>query len=75
MLLEAEELDREDKDDEKDELRPGPAFAVALTAELTALVDGGAGGFFLMGSPAASTNVLLFGAGSGTARKLSAGWL
>jgi hypothetical protein len=66
VFREAEEFDREDAEEEKDVLRPIPAFTVALTAELTALDEVGAGCIFLMGSPAASANVLLFGAGSGT---------
>jgi hypothetical protein len=71
VLLEAEEFDRDENVDESDELRPGPAFAVALIAGVTILDEGGAGWFFLKGSPAVSTNVLLFGAGSGTAHELS----
>jgi hypothetical protein len=74
VFLEVEEFDRDDTEDEKDELRPGPAFAVVLTAGLTVLVEGGAGMLFLMGSPAFSTNVLLFDGGSGTGEELSEQW-
>ncbi len=71
VLLEAEEFDRDENEDDKDELRPGPAFAVALAAGVTVLDEGGAGWFFMIGSPAASTNVRLLGAGSGTAQEMS----
>ncbi len=71
MFLEAEEFDGDDTEEENDEFRPGPAFAVALTAGVTVLDEGGAGAVFLIDSPAVSTSVLLFGIGSGTGRKLS----
>ena len=66
MFLEETEFDREEAEEENDELRAGPAYTVDLTAELTVFDEGGAAGFFLIGSAAASTNVLLFEAGSGT---------
>ena len=55
----------EETDDENDVVRGGPASVVALTAGLTILELGGAAGFVLIVSPALSTNVFRFGAGSG----------
>ncbi len=71
MFLEEAEDDRDEKTEDSDELRPGPVFAVALTAGLTVVVEGGAGGFFLIGSPAMSARVLLLNAGSETSHELS----
>lgn len=68
VFLDEDEFDREEKEEENDGLRLGPAFAVVLTAELIVLDEGGAGIFLLIGSAAISTNVLLFGTGSGTVR-------
>lgn len=67
-----DEVDRDENVEESDELRPSPAFAVALAAGSTVLEEGGAGAsFFLIGSPAVSVGVLLFEAGSGTSHELS----
>jgi hypothetical protein len=71
VFLDAEELDRDRTEEEEDAFRVGPVFAIALTAELTVVEEGGAGRIFLIGSAAFSTSVLLFGAGSGTANRVS----
>jgi hypothetical protein len=71
VFLDAKEFDRDEMEEESEELRPGPAFAVALTAGLTVLEEGGAEAFFLVGSAAFSTNVFLFDGGSGTGNRLS----
>lgn len=71
VFLEEEEIDRDEKAEDNDELRPGPTLAIALTAGLTVLDEGGAGVFFLIGSAPISSHVLLFDAGSGTGHNLS----
>ena len=45
--------------------RVGPALTVAVTAELTGRIEGGAAGFVLAVSPALSASVCLLATGSG----------
>lgn len=71
VCLEAVEFDLLETEEENEVSRLGPFIAVALTDELTFVEEGGAGRVFFNGSPAFSTNVLLFGAGSGTGYQLS----
>lgn len=71
MFLDEDEFARDETEDEKEELWLGPAFAVSVDAGLATLDEGGAVAVFLIGSPAVSTSVLLFDAGSGTGVNLS----
>lgn len=75
VFLEEAEVARDENVEESDELRPSPAFAVALAAGSTILEEGGAGPFFFIGSPAVSAGVLLFDAGSGSSHELSKQYL
>lgn len=62
-------------EDDREGIRGGPARVVAFTAGFTSLELGGAAGFDLTVSPALSTSVFLFGAGSGTEEVRRAFWL
>jgi hypothetical protein len=69
VFRDAEEFDRDEKEEESDELRPRPMLAAALTLGFN-ILDAVGTGIFLFGSPAGSATILLFAAGSGTGHNL-----